>query len=256
VWFMWPKTDECVSSLKINRGINCVDSVSPEFILSAQPISSNHYHGRNHRDSSSDILHSYKLKVWATPGFGSTSACDPGWCMRRDGQTLGDLQMQQRQDQEPQQMATSGMPPRPTSSARLHPRMQYRRQPVSVAVDLVSLVISECIAITSALQKHARSPHSSVSAILGGGPSTFSLRAPGLGARDRSKSPAGGVVDRGSHDRNLPTTRWGLRGEKGRSMQDNPLMAGFGKLRHEISAVKSISHSSQTPLQASPSLMI
>jgi hypothetical protein len=74
---MWPKTDECVSSLKINRGINCVDSVSPEFILSAQPISSNHYHGRNHRDSSSDILHSYKLKVWATPGFGSTSACDP-----------------------------------------------------------------------------------------------------------------------------------------------------------------------------------
>lgn len=32
--------------------------------------------------------------------------------------------------------------------------------------------------------------------------------------------------------------RWGLRGKKGKSMQDNPLMAGFGRLRRELGGCK------------------
>jgi len=32
--------------------------------------------------------------------------------------------------------------------------------------------------------------------------------------------------------------RWGLRGKKGKSMQDNPLMAGFGRLRRELTGCK------------------
>ncbi|KAF4971167.1 hypothetical protein FSARC_1889 [Fusarium sarcochroum] len=117
-------------------------------------------------------------------------------------------------------------------------RMQYRSRPVSVAVDPVSLVISECISITSAIQKHARSPHSSVSAILGGSPNPVQLGPPSPSPRGRSKSPAASISGEGSHDG--LTNRWGLRGQRGKSMQDNPMIAGFGKLRHELAGVKDI----------------
>lgn len=115
-------------------------------------------------------------------------------------------------------------------------RMQYRSRPVSVAVDPVSLVISECIAITSAIQKFARSPHSSVSAILGGGPSPVQLGPPSPGLRSKSKSQAANLVGDGTND----LVRWGLRGKKGKSMQDNPLISGFGRLRHELTGIKDI----------------
>src|SRR3954470_10735241 len=76
-------------------------------------------------------------------------------------------------------VATSLGPPTPRRNHLVSSRMQYRSRPVSVAVDPVSLVISECIAITSAVQKHARSPYSSVSAILGGSPNLIQLVPPG-----------------------------------------------------------------------------
>lgn len=115
-------------------------------------------------------------------------------------------------------------------------RMNYRSRPVSVAVDPVSLVISECIAITSAIQKHARSPYSSVSAILGGSPNLIQLVPPGgPGSRRHPKTAADAHAD-GASD--LATNRWGLRGKKGKSMQDNPLISGFGRLRQELTGVK------------------
>ncbi|KAG6071541.1 hypothetical protein E4U15_007434 [Claviceps sp. LM218 group G6] len=121
------------------------------------------------------------------------------------------------------------------------PRMQYRSRPVSVAVDPISLVISECISITSAIQKHARSPHSSVSAILGGNPNSVQLGpAAAVMSMRHSPRPIGNnsteridaVV--GSHN------RWGLRGQKGNSIQDHPMIAAFGKLRHEIAVIRDI----------------
>ncbi|KAK2044112.1 Sec7 domain-containing protein [Colletotrichum somersetense] len=118
------------------------------------------------------------------------------------------------------------------------PRMQYRSRPVSVAVDPVSLVMSECISITSAIQKHARSPHSSVSAILGGNPNPINLGSPNPSPRGAKTSGAGLGID-GAQDI-ASANRWGLRGKKGRSIQDNPLMAGFGKLRHELASVRDI----------------
>lgn len=137
----------------------------------------------------------------------------------------------------------SPAPSRPTTPLprRLQhhsPRMQYRSRPVSVAVDPVSLVIAECIAITSAIQKHARSPHSSVAAILGGGPSPVQLgpsNSVALG-KSKSKSPAANIMGDGTAD----LVRWGLRGKKGKSMQDNPLISGFGRLRHELTGVRDI----------------
>ena len=119
------------------------------------------------------------------------------------------------------------------------PRMRYRSRPVSVAVDPISLVISECISITSAIQKHARSPHSSVSAILGGSPNPIHLGPPSPALKGRSRSPLAPTTlpTDGSTDA-IANSRWGLRGQRGKSMQDNPMIAGFGKLRHEIAAVK------------------
>lgn len=119
------------------------------------------------------------------------------------------------------------------------PRMQYRSRPVSVAVDPISLVISECISITSAIQKHARSPHSSVSAILGGNPNSVQLGpAAAVMSMRHSPRPIGNNsterIDAivGSHN------RWGLRGQKGNSIQDHPTIAAFGKLRHEIAVIR------------------
>jgi len=123
----------------------------------------------------------------------------------------------------------------PRRSAFLSSRMQYRSRPVSVAVDPVSLVISECIAITSAIQKYARSPHSSVSAILGGSPNLIQLVPPTAGARRPRKPASDGTTDSAG---DLAANRWGLRGKKGKSMQDNPLISGFGRLRQELAGVK------------------
>ncbi|KAL5889980.1 GDP/GTP exchange factor for ARF [Pyricularia oryzae] len=125
-------------------------------------------------------------------------------------------------------------------------RMQYRNRPVSVAVHPVSLVISECISITSAIQKYARSQHSSVSAILGGTPNPVQLGppSPGLrmsrGGKDGATKGAGGKGILGDANEFGPANRWGLRGKKGKSMADNPLISGFARLRNELAGVKDI----------------
>lgn len=144
------------------------------------------------------------------------------------------------------------------TSAAASSRMQYRSRPVSVAVDPVSLVISECINITSAIQKYARSQHLSVSAILGGAaPSptmqqsfrlgassaeTASRRAGGRRGASGGRGSGGGNHSRrgsGGGDSDFgPASRWGLRGKKGKSMADNPLISGFGRLRQELAGLE------------------
>ena len=57
------------------------------------------------------------------------------------------------------------------------------------------------------------------------------------GHKSRSSSGLGGD---GFDDGGL-ANRWGLRGKKGKSMQDNPLMAGFGRLRRELTGCKGTS---------------
>jgi len=114
---------------------------------------------------------------------------------------------------------------------------QYRSRPVSVAVDPVPLVISECISVTSAMRKHARWAGSSVSSILGGNPNPIQLGPPSPLLRPGSKSSVASIGVDGTQDIGV-ANRWGLRGKKGKSMQDNPLMAGFGRLRHELSSCK------------------
>lgn len=100
---------------------------------------------------------------------------------------------------------------------------------INVAVDPVALVVTECITVTSAMRKHARWAHSSVSAILGGGTSSR-LEARRQDAQNGNKdSNALNVTD----DVSL-ASRWGLRGKKGQSMQDNPLLSAFARLRSDL----------------------
>ncbi|KAI3323562.1 Sec7-domain-containing protein [Xylariaceae sp. AK1471] len=131
---------------------------------------------------------------------------------------------------------------------------QYRSRPVSVAVDPVSLVISECISVTSVMRKHARWAGSSVSSILGGNPNPIQLGPPSPLLRPRSKGSVTTSSVDGTQDVGV-ANRWGLRGKKGKSMQDNPLMVGFGRLRHELSSCKDI-HEFDAPTLLNPFLQV
>ena len=110
----------------------------------------------------------------------------------------------------------------------------------SIAVDPVALITTECITVTSAMRKHARWAHSSVSAILGGSPSVVGgreiSRLPGTGDRNSStvQRKSGRVTNGTSREDDTLASRWGLRGKKGRSMQDNPLLSAFARLRNDL----------------------
>lgn len=116
-------------------------------------------------------------------------------------------------------------------------------KPATVAIDPVALVVTECITVTSAMRKHARWAHSSVSAILGGGPARH------MAAGDR-KIPHGRRGSSGSQDgaeeEGVLSTRWGLRGKKGKSMQDNPLLSAFARLRSDLKGCRGWSHHTAT----------
>ena len=123
--------------------------------------------------------------------------------------------------------------------------MSSRPAPISVAVDPVALITTECITVTSAMRKHARWAHSSVSAILGGsspsnpGRQSSGPATPGDDINNLRRHKARSSITDGEDDGGL-ANRWGLRGKKGKSMQDNPLMAGFGRLRRELAECKGI----------------
>lgn len=116
---------------------------------------------------------------------------------------------------------------------------------ISVAVDPVALITTECITVTSAMRKHSRWAHSSVSAILGvtsplnpsSGDSRPSTPREDPGNRRGFKGRTSLGPTDGGDDEGL-ANRWGLRGKKGKSMQDNPLMAGFGRLRRDLTGCK------------------
>ncbi|KAJ8125119.1 hypothetical protein O1611_g8521 [Lasiodiplodia mahajangana] len=104
------------------------------------------------------------------------------------------------------------------------------------------------------MRKHARWAGSSVSSILGGNPNPVQLGPPSPLLRPGSKGSAAGSSIDGTQEIGV-ANRWGLRGKKGKSMQDNPLMAGFGRLRHELSSCKDI-HEFDAPALLNPFLQV
>ena len=106
------------------------------------------------------------------------------------------------------------------------------RDPISVAVDPVALITTECITVTSAMRKHARWAQSSVAAILGGSSSGYDSVAAAIpppspgrghsGARGAGKGREGGRDDPNRRDSGPDVglaNRWGLRGKRGKSIQ-------------------------------------
>ena len=129
------------------------------------------------------------------------------------------------------------------------PRREESAPAVSIAVDPVALINTECITVTSAMRKHARWAYSSVSAILGGGASSTYRGPYSLYMREQDgKSQAngnlgGGGGGGGGGGSGTPTSeeggfanRWGLglRGKNKKTLQDNPLMSAFARLRSDL----------------------
>ncbi|KAF2226745.1 hypothetical protein BDZ85DRAFT_293638 [Elsinoe ampelina] len=123
-------------------------------------------------------------------------------------------------------------------------------RPITVAIDPVALVITECITVTSAMRKHARWAHSSVSAILGGVAARPTL---GNGKIDHSRGTSVSSVN--GEGEGLLTGRWGLRGKKGSSMQDNPLLSAFARLRSDLKSCKDI-RKFETPAILQPFMQV
>ncbi|RMZ34859.1 hypothetical protein D0859_01016 [Hortaea werneckii] len=124
---------------------------------------------------------------------------------------------------------------------------------LTVAIDAVALVVTECITVTSAMRKHARWAHSSIASILG---SSSTSRQPPSDVRtaNSERNRASGKIDLLDDDGTL-TSRWGLRGKKGQSMQDNPLMSAFAKLRSDLKHCKNI-QDFDTPSLLQPFLQV
>lgn len=108
---------------------------------------------------------------------------------------------------------------------------------IAIAVDPVALITTECITVTSAMRKHARWAHSSVSAILGG---SIAHRARPVNANSEpalKRMPSNGATFQdapAAEDGDSLASRWGLRGKKGKSLQDNPLMSAFARLKNDL----------------------
>ncbi|KAF8421295.1 hypothetical protein EV426DRAFT_222858 [Tirmania nivea] len=142
------------------------------------------------------------------------------------------------------------------------------RARISVAVDPVALITTECISVTSAMRKHARWAQSSVAAILGGTSSGYGS-VPGAIPPPSPRSPAfssgrkGVKADGEEGEARIKApgpevglaSRWGLRGKRGKSIQDNPLIAGFTKLRSELIGCRDI-HQFDTPSLLHPFLQV
>lgn len=135
---------------------------------------------------------------------------------------------------------------------------------VGIRIEPVALVTQECITITSAMRKDARWAQSSVAAILGGGSSssTTSLEVADQPLARRGSSRVStpridpvGAKKIGPEEETSLATRWGLRGRRGKSIQDNPLLSAFAKLRRDLAGCRNIANF-DTPALLHPFLQV
>ena len=130
------------------------------------------------------------------------------------------------------------------------PRYEEMHKPmaISITVNPVTLITTECVTITSAMRKHGRLGQSSVSAILGGGSRrTQDMERARPSSRSRlsvEQKRIPSIADPGATSLNggdhTLAGRWGLRGQRGKSQQDNPLMSAFAQLRSDLAGCKDI----------------
>lgn len=140
------------------------------------------------------------------------------------------------------------------SQPRFGPADMKVKSEMPIAVNPVALVTTECITVTSSMRKHSRWAHSSVASILGGsGMSKSYDRDVSTPWAPRNASSKQGNTK--NEDEYALSSRWGLRGKRGKSMQDNPLMAAFTRLRIDLKDCKDL-HTFDTPTLLHPFLQV
>lgn len=126
-----------------------------------------------------------------------------------------------------------------------------------IAVDPVALVTTECITVTSAMRKHTRWAHSSVSAILGGSNAyrVYDYDSSSAYTPRSTKSSKYRTSTADDDNSNVFANRWGLRGKKGKNVQDNPLITAFTRLRSDLKSCQDIT-TFDTPALLHPFLQV
>ena len=124
------------------------------------------------------------------------------------------------------------------------------RPGLTITIEPVALITTECITITSAMRKHSRWAQSSVSAILGGSTgkqqetefynqssrsNDFSSRQKGPKIADPAKAELNGAGEQSL------ASRLGLRNKKGKEVKENPLLSAFARLRRDLAGCRDIS---------------
>ena len=158
---------------------------------------------------------------------------------RTSGQSLGP-RADQYGDAEPIEQSKTAQEKTRDASTKQPGASAMDEPTIALAIDPVALITTECISVTSAMRKNARWAQSSVSAILGGSAVVnHSLQPPsssfGSGQHGRRSSGAHTwSSEPPANGDNGHVVRWGLRGKRGKSLQDNPLMSSFSRLRGEL----------------------
>ena len=124
---------------------------------------------------------------------------------------------------------------------------QFAVPEISIAVDPVALITTECITVTSAMRKHVRWAQSSVSAILGGSSyrattstsPSHALSNSSIASNRRQSRLSITTLPDGTEEDQV-ASRWGLRGKRGKSLLDNPLMSAFARLRNDVKDCKGV----------------
>ena len=121
---------------------------------------------------------------------------------------------------------------------------------LTIAIEPVALITTECITVTSAMRKHSRWAQSSVSAILGGSTgkqqemefynqsskrNDTSSRYRGPKIADPTKAELNGAGEQSL------ASLLGLRNKKGKEVKENPLLSAFARLRRDLAGCRDIS---------------
>jgi brefeldin A-resistance guanine nucleotide exchange factor 1 len=130
---------------------------------------------------------------------------------------------------------------------------QHASTPITVAIDPVALVVTECVTVTSAMRKHPRWAQSSISAILGGPASSVTPSSSRLLEVPSRPTTAGGeaggrpgtltrmrtsqdTVRNGRQSEESGIASRLLKGRRGNTVPgpENPLLGAFARLRAEL----------------------
>ena len=157
--------------------------------------------------------------------------------------------------------AFTASPLRTDAPLEQFPELTTTMSSISITINPIALITTECVTVASAMRKTSKWAQSSAAAILGGGAGKLAgkdVSRPSSRASGQTRTPSialsGANILHSEGEESL-ASRWGLRGKKGRSMQDNPLLSAFARLRTDLAGCKDI-HTFDAPSLLHPFLQV